>query len=122
MRAHERRLFEKVDAMLKICIDRGITAYQLRQWVHDTVCGNTHVDSTSYQGLWEFADGVSRAGVAAQISYLVQAWGCSKLERRLMALGGALDAIVLQVETSPEELRARYSPSALDGDGDVEFD
>lgn len=117
--AHDQRRHVQLQAMIRICVERGITSQHLRQTVHDTATAYIHVDDPIYIDRWEFADEVSSAGLAAQLSYLMEALGASRVEDKLMTTGGILDAIVHHVSSSPEEVQADIGLQNIDEDGDV---
>lgn len=120
MRAHQRRLREFVEKMIDICRERGITSYDLRQPVHDSLTYGMHTDDPGYEDMWILADEISRAGLAAQLAHLREAWGKSKTERHLMNTGGVLDAIRVHVSSTEQELRDDIGLHNIDLDGDVD--
>lgn len=106
MRAHERRRWKRIDDMLIICHERGITSAMLAPIV---------TGACESIGQKSYGDDVNSKGLASQISYLSQAMGRA-LEGKLRRLGGVLDAIAVQ--TSDPEARA-IGIEHLDASGDV---
>jgi hypothetical protein len=69
--------------------------------------------------MWKAADEISSAGVAAQLSFLLEAWGATKLNAFLQSTGGILDAIVRETSSSRRQLRKDIGRDNINSDGDV---
>jgi len=62
---------------------------------------------------------VNRAGLAAQLGYLLDAWGPRRLQRKLEGLGGVLDAIVRKTSLTEEQLDQELGRSTITDTGDL---
>ena len=110
---------ETVDELIEICRLRGVTPQHLRADVHCIVAFHLPVGSPLLRGAQERSDRISNAGLAAQLSFLLEAWGLRKLKQQLEDTGGILDAIVRHVSSSALERDRDIGRDNIDGDGDV---
>lgn len=118
LNAAQRRLRKQLDELTELCRLRGISSEALRQNVHDVFTRGLHVDDRRYQHAWAQADETSAAGLTAQLSLLLEAYGERKLRGTLGKLGGVLDAIVLATSHTPAELAADLGSDNITDDGD----
>lgn len=120
MNKRQRELRALLHEVIETCRLRGIGRRELRQPVHDIFTRDMFEDDPNYQHGWEQADEISSAGVAAQLSFLLEAWGEYRLRRELDKLGlGVLDAIVQVTSSTPEELEAEMGLENINDDGYV---
>jgi hypothetical protein len=118
MSKRQKTLQLTIDELLEICKTRGIGTQHLRQAVHEVCTGTVYKSSTSYPKEVARAAKISAAGVTAQLGFLKQVWGLTKLTRVLNETGGLLDAIVRA--TSPEEeVEIDIGRDQIDANGDV---
>ena len=119
MSKQQQALQTTIDDLLEVCRLRGISSQHLKQHIHDVCTDGIFPDSPAYRQEWTRADGVSAAGLTAQLSYLKQAWGDRKLRHVLEETGGILDAIVRATSSDPEELAIDIGRDNIDANGDV---
>lgn len=117
--ARDRRLAEELDGLIDICNSRGLSSRHLRQVIHDTCVQNIHVDSPIYEHEWRRADKLSSAGLAAQLSFLRDAWGARKIKGTLGQMGGILDAIVRRTSSTPAEIEEDIGRQHVDSTGEL---
>lgn len=115
----KQRRLEELSKLITVCRERGITSRTLRQVVFEICTAGCWREEPEYDWKWRKADVISKAGVAAQLSYLREVWGLKKLEAFLMKSGGVLDALVRVSSSSPEDLEKDEGLDNIDEDGDV---
>lgn len=110
---------EIVEELLEICIQRGISRHHLSDEVHQTST-RWFSDGDPIKELYaKNAAAITAAGVAAQIHYLLQAWGETRLRRKLNSAGGVLDAIMKSTSSTSLEIEEELGRHNVDEDGDV---
>ena len=119
MSKQQRALQITIDDLLEICRVRGIGTQHLRHLVHDACTGTVYKSSTAFRTEVARAAKISSAGVSAQLGYLRQVWGLTKLTRVLEETGGLLDAIVRATSSDPKEVEIDIGRSNIDANGDV---
>lgn len=111
MNKNDQQRADRVDHLVEICKERGITSRQLYP-VLEEVLG-----SSGFIGK-DFGNELKSSGLSAILLYLDKALGTSRLQRRLQTLGGILDAIGLHGTTSAEEIQRDIGDAHHDGSYD----
>ena len=109
----------ELDDLLEICRLRGIGTHQLRGHVHFVCTDGINAGSPVYEHEGARADEVTAAGVTAQLSFLREVWGSTKLRRILKETGGVLDAIVRHTSSDPDAIAKDIGRGNVDVNGDV---
>ena len=117
--ARQRRRQALLDKLIELCRLQGINSHKLREAVYYSFLDGIHTDDPLYQLRRKYADETSSAGVAAQLSHLLEAWGEKRLRAKLKTIGGVLDAIVMATSSSPAELDADVGRDNINDDGDL---
>lgn len=110
MNAMQRRRRAVVEKLVELALSRGIRSADLAP----EVCRLLGDQKTS-----KFTDRINRAGMMAQIYYLLDIKGSILAEEWLLKRGSELDGFVVGYSSSPEEREAEIGRNNVDWDGCV---
>jgi hypothetical protein len=109
--ASQRRRHEAVEALIQICEEKGLRSVDLRTAVDNILSRNTCPPQR--------AERIHRAGLAAQLHYLLDVMGARAAASWLKTQGGALDRFVQGYSSSPEERERDIGRGNVNADGCV---
>lgn len=120
MNAHQRRLRSRVEVLIEIARQQGLSSGDLRELVtgliRDRPYGMSDRDKVKNRA---FSARVNKAGMMAQIYYLLQAMGEARLISWLKSHGSELDAFVRGYSSSDEDRERDVGRNNVDWDGCV---
>jgi hypothetical protein len=118
----QRRRREKVEELIEICMRNGITNDTLKSAVQNRVTSAVRRDTIAFFDAEARADRINRAGLMAQLYYLLDVMGPRVLPKWLEDQGSVLDGFVQGFSTSAEERELDVGRDNVDADGCVVID
>lgn len=122
MNTSQRRRRNLIEELVAVCLKQGLGSFELRQEIHDHMVTTVPPDAPAYADLWARADRVSRAGLMAQLYFLVDAKGWGPTQRLLLKSGSELDAFVKGYSCTAEEQEADIGRENVNDDGVIVID
>lgn len=116
MNTSQRRRREVVEGLIKICQTHGVTSIMLGPAVHDRVVHGVPAWWKRNEAAAR-ADRINKAGLMAQLYYLLDVMGPRILPKWLEEQGSVLDGFVRGYSSSAEEREADVGRGNVDEDG-----
>lgn len=121
MNTSQRRRRKTVEELIEICVRHGVTKDMLKSAVHNRVVHGVPAGVRRTRAA-ENAERINRAGLMAQLYYLLDVMGPRILPKWLEEQGSVLDGFVHGFSTSAEEREVDVGRENVDDDGCVVID
>lgn len=122
MNTSQKRKLQAVEALIEICNEYGLSSGSLKQVIHEIMHGGSKPGTPTHDHYVALAERVNRAGLMAQLYYMVDIMGARAAAGYLKKTGSQLDGFVKGFATTAEERERDLGRDNVDADGSVLID